>query len=200
MITATIARTGITGPDREPVHVTPHDFRRVFATDAVSGGLPVHIVAKILGHESLTTTEAYTAIYPEDVRRHYRGFITRRRTLRPAEEYREPTDAEWAEFHQHFGKRKVELGTCGRGYATPCIHEHACIRCPMLQPDPTQADRLDTIITSLGERIEEARERSWRGEVEGLEVSLAAARDKRQRMVRITSLGIPTTRRDPNGA
>jgi hypothetical protein len=73
------------------------------------------------------------------------------------------------------------------------------IRCPVLQPDPTQADRLDAIITSLGERIEEARERGWNGEVEGLEVSLAAARDKRQRMVRITSLGIPSTRRDPNG-
>jgi hypothetical protein len=83
-------------------------------------------------------------------------------------------------LHQHFGKRKVELGTCGRGYSTPCIHEHACIRCPMLQPDPTQADRLDTIITSLGERIEEARERGWYGEVEGLDVSLAAACDKRQ--------------------
>ncbi len=66
----------------------------------------------------------------------------------------------------------------------------------MLQPDPTQADRLDTIITSLGERIEEARERGWHGEVEGLEVSLAAARDKRQRMVRITNLGIPSVREE----
>jgi hypothetical protein len=70
IINNAIARAGITGTDGEPISLTPHDFRRVFATEAVSGGLPVHIVAKLLGHESLTTTEAYTAIYPEDVVRH----------------------------------------------------------------------------------------------------------------------------------
>jgi hypothetical protein len=64
----------------------------------------------------------------------------------------------------------------------------------MLQPDPTQADRLDAIITNLGERIVEARNRGWHGEVEGLEASLAAAREKRQRMRRLVTLGVPTQR------
>ena len=136
MITQLINHAGLTGLDGQPLHLTPHDFRRVFATEAVAGGLPIHIVAKLLGHESLTTTEAYTAVYPHDVIRHYRSFITHRRSLRPSEEYRQPTSTEWEEFHQHFHKRKVELGTCGRGYGTPCQHEHACIRCPMLRPDP----------------------------------------------------------------
>jgi integrase len=127
MISKAIARAGITGIDGAPITLTPHDFRRVFATKAVAGGLPVHIVAKLLGHDSLTTTEAYTAVYPGDVVRHFRGFITRRRAMRPSEEYRDPTDTEWEEFHQHFHRRKVELGTCGRGYGTPCIHEHALL-------------------------------------------------------------------------
>jgi hypothetical protein len=74
-------------------------------------------------------------------------------------------------------------------------YSRTSIRCPMLQPDPTQADRLDTIITRLGEWITEARERGWHGEVEGLEVSLAAAHDKRQRMVRVTNLGMPIVSR-----
>jgi hypothetical protein len=43
----------------------------------------------------------------------------------PADEYRPPTDAEWTEFEDHFDKRKVELGTCGRPYGTPCQHEFA---------------------------------------------------------------------------
>jgi hypothetical protein len=34
--------------------------------------------------------------------------------MRPAEEYRPATEQEWAEFEEHFDKRKVELGTCGR--------------------------------------------------------------------------------------
>jgi hypothetical protein len=40
-------------------------------------------------------------------------------------EYRVPSTAEMAEFAEHFGKRRIELGTCVRPYNTPCIHEHA---------------------------------------------------------------------------
>jgi hypothetical protein len=52
----------------------------------------------------------------------------------------------------------------------------------MLQPDPAQAMRLVEIITSLHERVREATDRGWLGEVEGLQVSLAAARQKLQQM------------------
>ncbi len=45
--------------------------------------------------------------------------------VRPTEEYRTPTDAEWQEFLGHFEHRKVATGTCGRAFGTPCIHEHA---------------------------------------------------------------------------
>lgn len=63
-------------------------------------------------------------MYQDDVLRHYRAFIARRREVRPSEEFREPTKAEWEEFEQHFTKRKLELGTCGRPYGSPCQHEH----------------------------------------------------------------------------
>jgi len=64
-------------------------------------------------------------VYDQDVIDHHRAFIARRRALRPSEEYRQPTEAEWDEFLGHFEKRKVELGVCGRAYGTPCQHEHA---------------------------------------------------------------------------
>jgi hypothetical protein len=115
---------------------------------------------------------------------HFRSFIARRRAQRPSEEYREPTEAEWEEFERHFTKRKVELGTCARPYGTPCRHEHACVRCPMLRPDPAQLPRLLEIITNLEARIREATERGWLGEVEGLQVSLDGARQKLDQMQR----------------
>ncbi|CAM5290793.1 hypothetical protein SVIOM74S_02286 [Streptomyces violarus] len=46
-----------------------------------------------------------------------------------SEEYRTPTNEEWDAFLAHFEKRKVSIGTCARAFGTPCIHEHACIRC-----------------------------------------------------------------------
>jgi integrase len=36
----------------------PHDFRRMFATEAGTGGLPVHIAARLLGHHNRAATQA----------------------------------------------------------------------------------------------------------------------------------------------
>jgi hypothetical protein len=95
-------------------------------------------------------------------------------------------------LRRNFDKRKIELGTCGRAYATSCQHEFACIRCPMLRPDPTQQQRLEEIIASLGERLAEADKRGWLGEVEGLQTSLAAAEQKLAQMRRTAiALGSP---------
>ena len=41
------------------VKLRPHDLRRIFATNAVNGGLPVHTAAKLLGHLDINTTQAY---------------------------------------------------------------------------------------------------------------------------------------------
>jgi hypothetical protein len=184
LLDRTVSASGLSGPDGQPARFTPHDFRRIFATEALASGLPVHIAAKLLGHESLTTTQAYVAIYDQDVIDHHRAFIARRRALRPSQEYREPTDAEWEEFLGHFERRKVELGVCGRAYGTPCEHEHACVRCPLLRPDPAQIHRLQEILENLHARLAEARAQSWLGEVEGLQITIAAAEQKLAAMQR----------------
>ena len=51
----------------EPIHLTPHDFRRIFSTTAVQDGLPLHIASKILGHRHLTSTEPYVAVFQDDL-------------------------------------------------------------------------------------------------------------------------------------
>jgi hypothetical protein len=118
------------------------------------------------------------AVFDEELVRSYRAFLDHRRALRPEAEYREPTDQEWREFHQHFQLRKLELGECGRPYGTPCTHEHACIRCPSLRVDPRARRRLVEIIANLRDRITEAKLNGWLGEVTGLETSLNEASRK----------------------
>jgi site-specific recombinase XerD len=190
----------ITHPPFAQVRFTPHDFRRLFATDLVNSGLPIHIGAALLGHLNLETTRGYVAVFEEDLIRHYQTFLDRRRTLRPAEEYRPATSTEWVEFGAHFDKRKVELGNCGRPYGTPCAHEHACIRCPMLHVNPAMLPRLDTIETDLLERRSRAEHEAWLGEIEGIDLTLSHLRGKREQTRRLTQasgpveLGMPTTR------
>ena len=173
-----ISRADLRDTTGNPRHYTPHDFRRIFATEAVTEGLPVHIVARLLGHANINTTQAYMAVFDDELITNYRAFLDRRRSMRPSDEYREPTEDEWREFQKHFETRKLALGECGRPYGTDCKHEHACIRCPSLRVDPRERPRLVAIIENLKERIREAESNRWTGEVNGLKVTHAAAVNK----------------------
>jgi hypothetical protein len=177
-------RADLRDVDGTPLRFTPHDFRRVFATEVVNGGLPIHIAAKLLGHLDLNTTQGYVAVYPEEVISRYRAFVDERRQRRPSEEYREPSDSEWNEFRDHFSLRKVALGTCERPYGTPCQHEHACVRCPMLRMSPAQMPRLLQIERNTHERLEEAHRLPWLGEVSALEENLRHITDKKHQTER----------------
>ena len=80
-----------------------------------------------------------------------------------------------------------------------CIHEHSCLRCPLLRPDPAARARLEEIRDNLLARIAEAESHRWYGEAEGLKVSLAGANAKLAQMDQITiqrdkavQLGIPS--------
>ncbi len=194
-----LAATGVRDAAGRPMRYTFHDFRRLFITDAILHGMPPHIAQLIAGHANINTTMGYKAVYPEEVINGHRAFLARRRAQRPSQEYRTPTDEEWEEFLGHFVRRKVALGDCGRSYATPCIHEHSCLRCPLLRPDPTERPRLVQIRDNLLQRIAEAETNRWLGEAEGLRVSLAGAEAKLAQMDQIAArratavnLGIPT--------
>ena len=202
LIHGALAASGITGTDGKPLDFQPHDFRRLFTTDAILNGMPPHIAQLILGHDDINTTMGYKAVYPEEAIRGHRAFIARRRAT-PAQR-RIPVahrTAEWEEFLGHFERRRVALGDCGRAYCTSCIHEHSCIRCPLLRIDPAQRHRLEEIRDNLLARIAEAEREGWAGEAEGLRVSLAAANNKlaqadtaAARRSEAVGLGIPAYR------
>ena len=196
MLSAALARAGLTDAAGQPLTFTPHDFRRIFITDAMLAGLPPHIAQVIAGHRDINVTLGYKAVYPDEIIKNHLAFLARRRAQRPTDEYRTPTDEEWEQFLGHFERRKVSAGLCGRAFATPCIHEHACIRCPMLWPDPAQRPRIAEIRDNLFARIAEAEREGWHGEIEGLNISLAGADDKLAQIDRRTrsqpvDLGIP---------
>ncbi|MEV5510852.1 hypothetical protein [Streptomyces orinoci] len=99
-------------------------------------------------------------------------------------------------------KRKVSIGTCARAFSSPCIHERACVRCSLLQPDPVQRGRLEEIRDNLIARIAEAEREGRLGEVEGLSVSLAGAEDKLAQVTgraasALVALPMPIPRREP---
>ncbi|MEK2478981.1 hypothetical protein [Streptomyces noursei] len=123
----------------------------MFITDAVLNGLPPHIAQMIAGHQDINVTLGYKAVYPEEAIQAHMAFLARRRSLRPSEEYRVPTDDEWQEFLGHFERRKVSIGACGRAFGTPCIHEHAPSAARCSGPTPlsvTGSSRSETTSSS----------------------------------------------------
>jgi hypothetical protein len=91
--------------------------------------------------------------------------------------------------------RSVDVG---RRRSRPHCFGQRGIRCPLLRPDSAQKDRLVAIRANLVERIAEARDRAWLGEVEGLEATLVAADQKLAAMdalaarKQIVRIGMPT--------
>jgi Phage integrase family len=156
---------GLCEADGAALHYTPHDFRRLFITDIVNAGFPIHLAAKIVGHNNIEVTRACTAVYQKDVFDAYERFINNRRLARPSAAYHERTQTEWDEFIQHFGQRKIAPGSCHRPYGSDCAHEHACIRCDFCQIDPSQSGRLDEIRDNLRLQAEEAQRNRWLGDV-----------------------------------
>jgi hypothetical protein len=67
-----------------------------------------------------------------------------------------------------------------------------------LRPEPAQRHRLLQVLENLQARIDEAKHEGWLGEVQGLEVSLSAAKAKLTRLDELTTrrttihLGMPT--------
>lgn len=182
---------GLRDVDGQPLWFTPHDFRRMFITDIVNAGFPIHLAAKLVGHKNLDVTSAYTAVYQSDVFEAYDRFIGHRRQFRPGKEYREPTQQEWDAFVEHFGQRKIALGSCHRPYGSTCSHEHACIRCDFLQIDPQQAGRLSDIQTNPEAQLQEAERNQWLGDVDQLKMTIGHADRKAAQLRERTTTAAP---------
>lgn len=185
------------------VRFTPHDFRRLFATNLVNHGLPIHIGAALLGHLNLQTTRGYVAVFNDDLIRHYARFLEERRLRRPAEEYRPATEAEWVEFEEHFASARSNSAPAADRMALHANTSTHVIRCPMLHVDPKMLARLDELEGDLLARRDRAQAEGWLGELEGLDLTLSFLRQKREQAQRKRGpeilLGLPTRRSKVQG-
>lgn len=58
-----------------PYRVHPHLLRHTFATQALSAGMDITVIQRLLGHEDIGTTQIYAEVSQETVRRAYDKFV-----------------------------------------------------------------------------------------------------------------------------
>jgi hypothetical protein len=115
VIDTVVDAAGLTGPDGQPLQFTAHNFRRIFATDALAADLPPHVIQKLIGHADVRTTQGYSALFPDDIVAPTRRSSTTGAGYDPARtKYRAMTDQEWDGF-EDVAKRKIAIGDCMRG-------------------------------------------------------------------------------------
>jgi Phage integrase family len=194
MLTAAVTRAGLVDAvDGQPLHYTPHDFRRMFITDAILNGLPPHIAQVIAGHQDINVTSdspssglsrgsdpdtpripgpaTVAATQRGMPRPHRRGMERVPRPLRTAN----------------------GSGPAPERSPRPASTSTPCVRCSVLWPDPNQRHRLVDIRDNLLDRIAEAEREGWLGEVEGLRVSLTGAQAKLAQIDQRTQQATPVT-------
>lgn len=61
--------------ERAGIKVSPHIIRHTTATDAISNGMPIEQVQRLLGHESITTTLIYAEVKQNNVKIGHEKYI-----------------------------------------------------------------------------------------------------------------------------
>ena len=197
-----------THPEFADIGFAPHDFRRLLATELVNNGLPIHIGAALLGHLDVQTTRGYVAVFPEDVITHYQQFLETSPV--PTTRRRIPTT------HQRRLERisrALRQSTRRAGVVRTSLRHTVCTR-TRLHPVPNALDQSKDAAAprrtrSRPDQSTRTRDREdWRGEIEGIELTLTFLRAKRNQAQRAlptraavsVNLGMPATNRSQHPA
>ena len=171
-----LAAARLTGTAGQPLRLIPHDFRRIFITDAF--------------HERHAAAHRPARRRARRHQHHHglQGRLPRRSHQRPPRLHRPPPRVAPQQGIPAADRRGMggvprppaarSRSATAAGPTAPAASTNTRVRCPLLRPDPAQRPRLAGLCDNLQARIGEAEHEGWLGEAEGLKVSLAAAQHK----------------------
>jgi integrase len=150
---------GATHSDGRLLELTPHDCRRVFASEHLNNHTPVHVIQALLGHATVNTVMIYAKLYPthlvEEYRRAMRGLYG---DIHGPEAGQAPTAEEWAAFTANCSMRDMGTHMCALPTGEHCPRGLVCLGCGHAQPKKSASPIFRRMLLSHTRALESARE------------------------------------------
>ncbi len=146
------------GPGGEPYHrggITPYSFRHCFAQRHADSGTPIEVLADLMGHLRLSTTQAYFSVTNKRKRKAVDLLAALQvdrdgQCSRPVVERLLQSDA----TRDAIGQVAVPFGICTeptnvKAHGQACPFRHRCFGCTYLRSDPSFLPELRAHLTRL---------------------------------------------------
>jgi integrase len=144
--------------DGTPLRLSPHDCRRVFATEHLNNNTPVHVIAALLGHAGLDTVMIYAKLYPDTLIEGYRASMRGLYTdIYDTDALRAPTAEEWNAFAASCSLRDMGTHVCALPTGEHCTRGLVCLGCHHAQPKKSAAPIFRRMIASHTRALTKAR-------------------------------------------
>lgn len=175
--------------DGSPLILTPHDCRRVFASEHLNAHTPVHVIQALLGHASINTVMIYAKLYPDqfitDYQTAMRGLYT---DLYGATANTQPTDREWAEFAAGCSLRDMGTHVCALPTGEHCPRGLVCLGCGHAQPKKSALPVFRRMLLSHSRALNEAESNGEpAGQIAARQLEVGRIRSAMQRAQELTN-------------
>lgn len=131
---AWMARCNVRDRAGKPVRITTHQFRHTLGTRMLNDGVPVHVIQRMLGHESPTMTQHYARLHDQTLREAFDTYARTRVNIAGERVVYDPAgdgaEGEWMKERLARAKQTLPNGFCGRPLQQECPHPNACLTCP----------------------------------------------------------------------
>ncbi len=162
-----VRAAGLTGPDRAPLHVTPHQLRHCYATALANAGMSIQALMALLGHTTPEMTLRYATLASPTLHAAYETAMGRMRPplpIAPVGKPIVPDRVQW--LASEMLKTRVAHGYCARELAAEaCPYANICETCENFLPAQEFLPALRAQIADVHELRDDAATRGWHSEV-----------------------------------
>ncbi len=147
----------------------PHQFRHTVATRMVNNGVPIQIVQRYLGHESLVMTQRYAEIHDQTLKEEFAKFrgkvVDSVGKVIEQEGHMDSLDMQW--FKKNVLAQSLPNGYCALPIvAGPCPHANACLTCVHFRTDANFLLMHKSQLQETHHLIQVARTHGWQRQIE----------------------------------